>query len=761
MLKKFENVFFKMKLKNLTLFSILWLFTGFSLGTGILMGPVRWIADLSLSKNVEDVFVRIFILLLIGISFFLASWFTRGVLRSRRKQTQMGIPVIGLLCVLGSLYLWLTPQMMGASLNTPAENVGHFTFGQFPTLQKIDSLKAQGYTAVISLLHPAVVPFEPRLLAEEKENCRKVGLQFIHLPMLPWVSENTAALDSAKILALKTNGKYYVHCYLGKDRVGVIRRAIRQTVGKSRVRNESAKISSRNIEEYGHFERGDITTLTDSIYLTPYPTDEEILAFIVSGDVRKVVCLLNPQNSHDSSWINTEQATLKKYGIPYELMPLPSSPFDPLKAVEITRRLWTFPRPLIIHGFLSRGIRWESIIQAFRSNLPPLPPRLFRRRMQNGAVQVIAPNIAAGPQPTMREFTTYLGIRGVKHFIYLGKPFATHARRDSVICQNAGLNWQSFDSGEEQLIRILSAEGPHYLYGPQLSKFTESLKEKFGPPIPTKVLFNPEILKKEPAPIKNQVAKKPSHPEPTNFIGRLLLFFRRALPDVSLIILLSPFFIIYTALAAGFSGWLRVNKKIRTPYTRKTFHLFIFTMASILQFTGGLKTVALFGSIVSLFVLYAVYRGDKFPFYEAMARPTDAPHRTLFIIIPLLTTAVGGLTANFFFGNFSYIGYLVGGWGDAVGEPVGARWGNHKYQVPSLAGVPATRSLEGSTAVVIVSTIAAFIGLTALHISFSVAILTAAACGVIGALVESFSNHGLDNFTIQVAAAGMAYLFLG
>ena len=68
MLKKFENVFFKIKLKNLTLFSILWLFTGFSLGTGILMGPVRWIANLSLSKNVEDVFVRIFILLLIGIS---------------------------------------------------------------------------------------------------------------------------------------------------------------------------------------------------------------------------------------------------------------------------------------------------------------------------------------------------------------------------------------------------------------------------------------------------------------------------------------------------------------------------------------------------------------------------------------------------------------------------------------------------------------------------------------------------------------------
>jgi len=38
------------------------------------------------------------------------------------------------------------------------------------------------------------------------------------------------------------------------------------------------------------------------------------------------------------------------------------------------------------------------------------------------------------------------------------------------------------------------------------------------------------------------------------------------------------------------------------------------------------------------------------------------------------------------------------GWGDAVGEPVGTRFGRHPYRVPSLAGVPATRTLEGSLA---------------------------------------------------------------
>ncbi len=33
-----------------------------------------------------------------------------------------------------------------------------------------------------------------------------------------------------------------------------------------------------------------------------------------------------------------------------------------------------------------------------------------------------------------------------------------------------------------------------------------------------------------------------------------------------------------------------------------------------------------------------------------------------------------------------------------------------------------------------------------------------AAAGVAGAAVEAISNHGLDNFTVQVAAAGVALL---
>lgn len=232
----------------------------------------------------------------------------------------------------------------------------------------------------------------------------------------------------------------------------------------------------------------------------------------------------------------------------------------------------------------------------------------------------------------------------------------------------------------------------------------------------------------------------------------------RSIPDSRTVIVLGPVTLVCAALAAAAVGYLRVKKNVKTAYTRKIFHFVIFTMAGIVDIFWQLSGVMLFGAIVASCVLYAVWRGNGFPFYEAMARPSDHPRRTLFIIIPLLTTAAGGLLSNFLFPHFAYAGYLVCGWGDAIAEPVGAAWGKHPYRVPSLAGVPAQRSLEGSLAVFVLGTLAAFAGLAAHGVPSNTAILHALACGLVGALVEAVSNHGLDNLTIQVAVSGTAHL---
>ncbi len=235
----------------------------------------------------------------------------------------------------------------------------------------------------------------------------------------------------------------------------------------------------------------------------------------------------------------------------------------------------------------------------------------------------------------------------------------------------------------------------------------------------------------------------------------------RFLPETEVITRVGLPLITVALMAASFSGWMKVKKGVRTPYTRKTFHFFIFSAAGLLQYYYGLKAVTFFGAVVFILVLIAVIAGDRLWFYRALARETDAPHQKKFIILPLLATAVGGVLSNIFFPTTAYIGYFVGGWGDAVGEPVGTRWGKHRYTVPTLFGVRATRSIEGSFAVMLVSFLIST-GCLLQMTDFLVghALLVGFLCGVAAALVESVSSHGLDNLTIQLCAAGVLHYFI-
>ncbi len=233
-------------------------------------------------------------------------------------------------------------------------------------------------------------------------------------------------------------------------------------------------------------------------------------------------------------------------------------------------------------------------------------------------------------------------------------------------------------------------------------------------------------------------------------------FLRMCVPDFAAIALLTPVLVLYTGFMAQAVGWMRLDRGMRIPYTRKVFHFFIFTMAAVLQPAFGLSSVVLFGAVVGLAVVYAVLRGNGFPFYEAIARQTDAPHSTFFVTVPLLSTAAGGVVANLISVHFAPIGYLITGWGDAVAEPIGSRWGRHTYRVPSLDGIHVRRSIEGSVSILLVGGLVSFVWCLLVGMPGPAAMKTASACAVAGTLVEAVSNHGLDNFTIQVAVTLVA-----
>lgn len=217
--------------------------------------------------------------------------------------------------------------------------------------------------------------------------------------------------------------------------------------------------------------------------------------------------------------------------------------------------------------------------------------------------------------------------------------------------------------------------------------------------------------------------------------------------------------IIYAHASAYIVGKLN-NKGVKVPYTRKIFHFLIFSFAGIIHFKLGLAYVLIYGIIVSSLVLFATLIGERNSFFRAMARLTDKPHEKIFIVIPLLSTAIGGLLSNIFFGNYAIIGYLVAGWGDAVGEPVGTKWGKHKYKVLSIGGVKATRSIEGSIAVAVVSFIVCAIILNIMSYSIGNTLFIAMICALSSSIVEALSTHGIDNMTIQIAASGTVYFLI-
>lgn len=591
---------------------LLWLLIGFSLGTSLLMGPVRWLMAGMRSRGtaqwLENGAVVLVILGLGLVSALVARWATATVLTSPAWHVRAGIWLLALLLAGAALTLWLQPRMMATGARVVVADDSRFAFGPYPERSDLERLKREGYTAVVSLLHPAVAPFEPALLERQREAARRVGIELIHVPMLPWVSRNREALETLRELADEESGRYYVHCYLGRDRVNLARRALGQL-------EEGGERPSavRDLLPGFPLERGEIVALDEDVFLTGLPTDEELLYYVANAGVDHVVSLLDPRNAENLPWIRGEREALENLAVPLHEAPLANPRPDPEAVEEAVALVRSLEGRVLVHDFLApstdRAPAAEAFAAAYRRGRPPV----------------------------------------------------------------------------------------------------------------------------------------------------LVRFLRRALPDLRTVILFTPLFLLAAAIPARWVGRLRTVREMPVAYTRKIFHFCIFTLAAITQVFAGLPATMVFGSVVALVVLYAVLQGSGLPFYEALARPSDRPHRTLFILLPLVTTALGGVLSNLFFGRLAYVGYLVAGWGDAVGEPVGAAMGRHRYRVPSLAGVSAERSWEGSTAVLVCGVVAAAIGLGADGYHAGTALLVGLAAGAVGAVVEAITTHGLDNLTIQVAAGGAAY----
>lgn len=239
----------------------------------------------------------------------------------------------------------------------------------------------------------------------------------------------------------------------------------------------------------------------------------------------------------------------------------------------------------------------------------------------------------------------------------------------------------------------------------------------------------------------------------------MLHAFLEQLPTWRQIVAVGPAAVALAAAYLYVAGRLKRNRAWPTGYTRKVFHFLVFTTAASVQMRFGLGALLVFGAATSAVIFYALLRGEGHVLFEAMARESDAPWRARFVIVPYIATLVGGLASNLLFGGAAVVGYLVAGLGDAVGEPVGTRFGRHRYRVPTLGGAPSFRSWEGSLAVFAVS-FAGVLLVQTMAREPAGGLVSILIIALVSTAVEAVSPHGWDNLTMQLVPSALAAYLL-
>lgn len=219
------------------------------------------------------------------------------------------------------------------------------------------------------------------------------------------------------------------------------------------------------------------------------------------------------------------------------------------------------------------------------------------------------------------------------------------------------------------------------------------------------------------------------------------------------------------------SGLLVRHKGVKVNYTRKINHFALFFIPLFLRqifpfydsFDRFILGCAL--AIVQLIIYIEPIRA-KIPLIATMFlsfdRPEDRPHTLWWLFTQILAGYLVLVPMVILFvthglSGIIYIPLLILIFGDGLAEPVGIRFGRHKYTTYAFfSRRKYVRSLEGSACVLLASVIVVL-----MHrqfflwpMQFVVALI---AVPVIMTLVEAFSPHTWDTPTLFLAGYGSLF----
>lgn len=211
-------------------------------------------------------------------------------------------------------------------------------------------------------------------------------------------------------------------------------------------------------------------------------------------------------------------------------------------------------------------------------------------------------------------------------------------------------------------------------------------------------------------------------------------------------------------------GAAKAGRLLLEGDARKINH-FAILVGAVLWFNTGVSDVDRVSCRVACGILFLLllavcrFRDDGLCrlAFLGYARESDRPNDAFHVWFSWLVSMAGLQLVDLFFGSIELtrLAALVLGVGDAIAEPVGRRFGKHRYRVQGiLSPHGATRSWEGSTAVAISSALVVmlFSGLI-FAVAWPQLLGFGLVTGFLVAVIEAWTPHGLDNFTIPLSTA--------
>jgi phytol kinase len=205
--------------------------------------------------------------------------------------------------------------------------------------------------------------------------------------------------------------------------------------------------------------------------------------------------------------------------------------------------------------------------------------------------------------------------------------------------------------------------------------------------------------------------------------------------------------IAWLGLVGGLAEGLNRYTAIDPETTRKVVHIGVGHVILLAWWFSISVWVCISASVLFSIVALISYQIPILPSINGVGRNSLG---TFFYAV-----SIGILTAIFWtiqHPEFGVIGVLVMTWGDGLAAIVGQRFGRHRYKIGGMQ-----KSLEGSSAMILASYSVTLIILLSVQAPITVAAAVAFLVAIAATGLEAFSRWGVDNLTVPVGSALVAY----